>query len=433
MKNFTKVVWLLIIVSISMSAQQEVGIIGTNNWLNVWTEFVPNKVNYGENTHILSGNISEDLTLEKKNIYLLVGNVFVTNNAILSIEPGTVILGDAQTKATLTITTGAAIIAEGTLTDPIIFTSNKSNKKAGDWGGIIILGDGNTNKLGGNSATPFYAELESSNYANTNYGGESLKNNSGFLSYVRIEFAGGKSKRHQVPNALLLAGVGKETTINNVMISHSGGHAVNVIGGEMNMNQMVSYKSYGNDFNFSYGAVINITNSLAVRSPYSSSSDSRSIHVMSYEKANEIDFTKQATSVVAQNITLVTDSETLENDIKVGLVKESIYVGEHTNFSMEKSVVSGFSKAVILDQNIIINDTNLSKIKLKNTYFNNCNGNIFSNLNENNEDLENWYGNPSFLNVYSKTLHAELFIELNTNKKPDYRLKISKIIAMNKG
>src|SRR5690606_13168698 len=138
-------------------------------------------------------------------------------------------------------------------------------------------------------------------------------------------------------------------TINNVMISHSGGHAVNVIGGEMNMDQIVSYKSYGNDFNFSYGADINITNSLAVRSPYSSSSDSRSIHVMSYEKANEIDFTKQATSVIAQNITLVTDSETLENDIKVGLVKESIYVGEHTNFSMEKSVVSGFSKAVILD------------------------------------------------------------------------------------
>lgn len=432
MKNFTKTVWLLIIVSISMSAQQEVGIIGTNNWLNGWTEFVPNKVNYGENTHILTGNISEDLTLHKKNTYLLVGNVFVTNNAILSIEPGTVILGDAQTKATLTITVGAALIAEGTVTDPIVFTSNKSNKKAGDWGGIILLGDGQTNKLGGNSATPFYAELEPSDYVNTNFGGESQKINSGFLSYVRIEFAGGKSKRHQVPNALLLAGVGKETTINNVMISHSGGHALNVIGGEINMDHIVSYKSSGNDFNFSYGAVININNSLAVRSPYTSASDSKSLNVISYEKASEVDFTKQATTVVAQNIALVTDSETLENDIKVGLVKEAIYVGEHTNFNLEKSVISGFSKAVILDQNIVINDANLSKIKLKNTYFNNCTGNVYVNLNENNEDLENWYGNPSFMNVYSKTHHAELFIELNNSKKPDYRLKISKIIAMTK-
>lgn len=432
MKNFTKIVWLLIIVSISMSAQQEVGIIGTNNWLNGWTEFVPNKVNYGENTHILTGNISEDLTLHKKNTYLLVGNVFVTNNAILSIEPGTVILGDAQTKATLTITVGAALIAEGTVTDPIVFTSNKSNKKAGDWGGIILLGDGQTNKLGGNSATPFYAELEPSDYVNTNFGGESQKINSGFLSYVRIEFAGGKLKRHQVPNALLLAGVGNETTINNVMISHSGGHALNVIGGEINMDHMIAYKSSGNDFNFSYGAVININNSLAVRSPYTSASDSKSLYVISYEKASEVDFTKQATTVVAQNISLVTDSETLENDIKVGLVKEAIHVGEHTNFNLEKSVISGFSKAIILDQNIVINDTNLSKIKLKNTYFNNCTGNVYVNLNENNEDLENWYGNPSFMNVYSKTHHAELFIELNNSKKPDYRLKISKIIAMTK-
>lgn len=433
MKNFTRIVWLLIAISGSVNAQQEIGIIGSNNWLNTWTEFMPNKTTYGEATHILSGNITEDTVLYKKHTYLLLGNVFVTNNAVLSIEPGTVIMGDSESNATLTITVGAAIIAEGTLYDPIVFTSNKMTKKAGDWGGIIILGDGHTNKFGQNSVTSFYSDLEPSNYAYTNFGGESIQNNSGFMSYVRIEFAGGKMKNSQVSNALLLAGVGAQTSINNVMVSYSAGNSINVIGGEVNMMQMVSYKSKGNDYNFSYGAASNISNSLVVRSPYVSSNESRCINVISYENANEVDFVKNGTKVVAKNMTLLTDTENLDEDIKRGLIKESIYIGENTNFTLGRSVISGFSKAVILDQNIQINDANLARVELKNVYFNNCSGNIFTNYNENNEDLENWYGNPAFLNLYSKTDHGELFINLNTTKKPDFRLSIDKIIAMNKG
>jgi len=432
MKNFNKIIWLLIVLSGSVSAQQERGIIGSNNWLNIWTEFMPNRVNYTEPTRILSGNISEDTLLYKKYTYLLLGNVFVTNNAVLSIEPGTVIMGDSKTKATLTVTVGAAIIAEGSLTDPIVFTSNKSAKKAGDWGGLIILGDGNTNKFGNSSVSSFYTDLDPLNYKNTNFGGENKKNNSGYISYVRIEYAGGKSKNSDVSNALLLAGVGAKTTINNVMVSYSAGNSVNIIGGKVNMNQMVSYKSNGNDYNFSYGADCIINNSLAVRSPYVSSGKSRCFNVVSYDNANDVDFTKKGTAVVAKNITLLTDSENLDNDIKLGLIKESVYIGENTNFSLERSVISGFSKAILLDESTIINDASLARIQLKNIYFNSCYGNIFSNLEENNEDLENWYGNPSFFNVYSNTNHSELFIDLNTIKTPDYRLNIHKILAMNK-
>ena len=433
MKNFTKIVWLLIVVSISVSAQQERGIMGTDNWLNVWTEFRPHTVDYGESTQILTGNITEDTTLYKEYTYLLLGNVFVTNNAILSIEPGTVIMGDSKSKATLTITGGAAIIAEGTLTDPIVFTSNKTTKKAGDWGGIIILGDGYTNKFENSSGTSFYPEIKPSNYKYTNFGGESLKDNSGFISYVRVEYAGGKTKRSNVSNALLLGGVGSKTTINNVMVSHSAGNSFNVIGGEVNLNKMVSYKSNGNDYNFSYGAVCNINNSLAVRSPYISSGGSRCINAVSYDSVKEVDFTKEGTAVIAKNMTLLTDTKNLDYEIEAGLIKESIYIGENTNFKIDRSVISGFSKAVILDENIKINEASLARIQFKNTYFNNCNGNIFLNFNDNNEDLENWYGNPSFFNVYSRANHSELFIDLDNSKRPDYRLLINKIIAMNNG
>jgi hypothetical protein len=88
-----------------------------------------------------SGNISVNTKL-KRNIYLIQGNVYVTNNAVLTIEPGTVIIGDFETKGTLVITR-ASIIADGLETD-LSFSSNRSLKKGGL--GLIILGDAPINK-----------------------------------------------------------------------------------------------------------------------------------------------------------------------------------------------------------------------------------------------------------------------------------------------
>lgn len=64
-------------------------------------------------------------------------------------------------------------------------------------------------------------------------------------------------------------------------------------------------------------------------------------------------------------------------------------------------------------------------------YFNNCKGNIFIEGNNNNEDLENWYGNRAFFNVYSKGDDSETFIDSKNEKKPDFRLRINKIMATN--
>ena len=170
MKNFTQILCLFLLAFGSINAQQEKGIVGYNNWMSSWTEFQPNKVDYGEPTQILSGDITEDTKLLKKNTYLLLGSVFVTDSTSLTIEPGTVIIGDFKTNGSLTISNGSKIIAEGLETDPIIFTSNRGVKKQGDWGGIFILGDAPTNKFGNESAIDF--GLKPSSYKNVSYGGD---------------------------------------------------------------------------------------------------------------------------------------------------------------------------------------------------------------------------------------------------------------------
>jgi hypothetical protein len=227
-----------------------------------------------------------------------------------------------------------------------------------------------------------------------------------------------------------LAGVGNKTVLDNIMVSYTIGDSFQVLGGEPRLNKLVSLKSSSVDFRFSQGTQSIIDNSLAIRSSFvSSSSGSRCIDVSSYNNKSEADFTKKQTFVTASNITMLNDSENVAADIKTGLIKEAIYIAENASFSCSKSVVSGFNPAVILDSKIEITETNLRKIIFDKMYFNLCNGNIFSEGNPDNADLESWYGNSQFFNVYASTENNETFLDFLNTRRPDYRLSISKITA----
>jgi len=416
---------ILLIVGGNVNAQQEKGIFGSGNWLNNWTEFKPAKVDYGEPNQILAGNITVNTKLFKKNVYILQGDVYVLNNAVLTIEPGTKIIGDFQSKGTLIITKGAQIIAEGVETDPIVFTSNRSVRKAGDWGGIVILGDAPINKFGSYSSVNF--DLDPSL---TIYGGLNAASNSGILKYVRIEYAGKKIRDGEDFNSLLLAGVGNKTVLENIMISYSGGDSFEFFGGDVVLNKLVSYRSKSDDFNFKFGTQCRLENSLAIVSSYiSSSNGARCLNVSSYDKKAEVDFTKKQTLVTASNLTLVNDSENIAADISAGLVGEAVYVGDNASLILKRSVISGFKPAVVFDNKIEINEKNLNKIQLEEIYFNFCKGNIFSENDTNNEDLESWYGSSAFFNLYQNSSNAETFIDFANPKRPDYRLQLSKFTA----
>jgi len=424
MKKITLMICLLL--AAGASAQQEKGIIGYANWLDNWTEFKPQKSDSKEANQILAGKITENTKLMKKNVYILQGDVYVTNNAVLTIDPGTVIIGDVATKGTLVITKGAKIIAEGQETDPIVFTSNASMRKAGDWGGIVILGDAPINKFGGVGS--YNMDLDPSL---TVYGGNNVASSSGVLKFVRIEFAGKKVKGADSFNGLTVAGAGNKTILENIMVSYSGGDSFAFYGGDINASQLVSYKSINDDFKVTQGAQCRLFNSLAVRSSYLSSNKdgSRCLEVKAYEKKSDTDFTRKSTFVSASNLTMLNDSENIKADIQSGLVKEAVYVAENASLELKRSVVSGFNPAVLLDSQTAINADNLKKIKFEEMFFNQCSGNIFTENNSDNADLENWYGNSIFSNVYSQTDNKETFVDIYNARRPDYRLQIGKITA----
>ena len=75
----------------------------------------------------VTGPITQNTIWYKDSTYILSGFVFVKNGATLTIQPGTTIFGDKASKGTLIITRGSKIIAEGTPTQPIVFTSAQSD------------------------------------------------------------------------------------------------------------------------------------------------------------------------------------------------------------------------------------------------------------------------------------------------------------------
>lgn len=423
MKTKIRIAIITILSGFSLQAQQAKGITGTSNWMNNWTTFKPASIEYNEASNIIAGTIDKDTKLYKRNTYQLVGVVYVTNNAVLTIEPGTIIRGDDKTCGTLVITNGAKIMAEGLETDPIVFTSDKgtTERKPGDWGGIIILGKAPINKLGGISTLPFDLDPMLNHY-----GGHDADDNSGILKYVRIEYSGRKLSALKELNGLSLAGVGRKTVLSNIQISYSNDDSFECYGGDLNMSNLVSYRTTDDDFDFTQGAQINISNSIAIRHPFSSDiSGSRCFEADSYDKIENTDMTKKMTKINANNITLVNLEENNQ-----GLVRESVHIRENTFFNLTNSIVSGYTPFVLLEGNIGNGEVNLTKISLNNIIINSCNGGIVSESQSNNPVIQKWYSKAEFGLEFTKNKNSELFAMPNIKGNPDFRMKVNNTIAI---
>ncbi len=210
----------------------------------------------GEAVDTITGDITADRTLFADTLYILSGYVKVQDGATLTIEAGTKIVGDTAAAAigsSLWILRGAKIEANGTATAPIVFTSMRpaGERTPGDWGGIIIIGNGTINRTGGNIQTEGGAAGESENYA----GGTDDNDDSGTLRYVRIEFAGFdvSSGAGQELNTLSSYAVGRGTTYEYIESMAGLDDSFEYWGGAVDGRYLVSYESGDDHFDWTEG------------------------------------------------------------------------------------------------------------------------------------------------------------------------------------
>jgi hypothetical protein len=208
---------------------------------------------------IITGVINENVTLPKGK-YILKGYVFVNNRAVLTIAAGSTIVSDTISKGALIIERNSRLYAEGTSTEPIIFTSGKApgSRKPGDWGGIVLLGNAPTNR----STTPI---IEGG--INSEYGGSVVADNSGILKYVRIEFAGIAADPNSEINGLTCGGVGSGTTLENIQVSYGNDDAYEFFGGTVNAKNIIAFATADDDFDFDFGFSGRLQFGISLRDP----------------------------------------------------------------------------------------------------------------------------------------------------------------------
>ncbi len=210
-----------------------------------------------DSTTLVNGHYAGSIILTNDKSYILKGFVYMEVGATLTIAPGTVIRGDFDTKGTIIIQRGAKIMATGTVTSPIVFTSRmpQGTRAAGDWGGVILLGRAGINTVSGTDS----ASIESlpPEQQPAFFGGQPRddNDNSGIMRYVRIEFAGinltGISGNEI--NGLTLGGVGRGTTLEYIQVSYSGDDSFEWFGGTVNCKHLITFDGLDDDYDTDNG------------------------------------------------------------------------------------------------------------------------------------------------------------------------------------
>lgn len=261
-------------------------------------------------TQDLKGDITSDVTLGDFNEYNLTGTLSVKAGATLTIPAGTTIKANKGFSNYIIVEQGGKIIAEGTASNPITFTSAEANPAEGDWGGLIINGYAPISG-GGTGATEVDATIP--------YGGTDTHDYSGILKYVVIAYSGAQSSEAIEHNGLTLDAVGDKTVIENIYIYDGADDAVEFFGGSVNVTNMLAVNCDDDCFDVTQGWSGTLDNAYGIWKPgyVSTESDPRGIEVdgnldgLNPEYSGQSDFTMK-------NITIKNASDyVMEDGIKI--------------------------------------------------------------------------------------------------------------------
>ncbi len=183
-----------------------------------------------DNANSIGGTLTENLILEFGQEYVLTEALIVPEGITLSINAGVIIRANTGADVFVAIEQGGIIEAQGTSSNPIVFTSNATSPNAGDWGGIIVLGRAPINSVTGGNAT------STSEIGGLPYGGNNPNDSSGIIRYVRVEYSGGSASASSENNGFTFYAVGNGTTIEYIQTFEGLDDGVEFFGGTVNVN-----------------------------------------------------------------------------------------------------------------------------------------------------------------------------------------------------
>jgi len=339
----------------------------------------------------LSGNITSDMTLTADKSYLLSGLVRVMEGATLTIDPGTIIYGENTSLGSLIIEPGAKIMAEGTVTNPIVFTSefampgSSQEPERGDWGGVILLGKAPINPEGG------VGTIEG---PGDSYGGDDPHDNSGILKYVRIEYAGVAYSPNNEINALTFGGIGDGTVIDYVQASYSNDDSYEWFGGTVNCSHMIAYRGIDDDFDTDFGFQGKLQFLLGIRDPQVADVVSGS---NGFESDNDGSgsLNEPRTGPQYWNVTLVGPQATTDAPYSSDF-KRGMHLRRSSQNKVNNAIVLGWPTGILIDGMTTSEDAENNITYVKNSIVAGSSKNSLDTASTNGQlDISAWFSNNS--------------------------------------
>jgi hypothetical protein len=295
----------------------------------------------------INADITSNTTLSASTLYRIEGCIKVTNGATLTVPAGTIIMGEKASTGTLIIDKGAELIVTGTSTDPVVFTSDQKpgHRNPGDWGGIVLLGDapvnvGSTMTVSKNRVCPLTA------------GGSTPADNSGSISYLRIEYP---------VYGLTMVGVGSATQLSHIQVSEASQTSFDIHGGAADFKKFISLNARRNDVLASAGNVGKAQYILGLRldaNAYVSDGELSNgiVFANNYDSSNNFvsALGKPDNSPMYSNVTLLGPGychEEYDNNFKNGV----LYF-QNTKGGIFNSVIAKWREGLLLDGQQVIDN-----------------------------------------------------------------------------
>ena len=292
--------------------------------------------------------------------YTMKGWIYVRPGAELTIEAGTVIKGDKNTMASLIVEPGGKIFAEGTANKPIVMTSAQpaGNRRPGDWGGLIVCGNGTNNNANGQ-------QIEGG--PKTKHGGNNKNDNSGILKYIRVEFAGYPFAADKEINGITFGSVGSGTVAEYLMVSYCNDDSFEWFGGSVNCKYLVAYNGWDDEFDTDNGFDGHVQYCLSIRDPKiadisqsngfesDNNADGSAIEPCTSPIFSNVTFigpmTQKNLSAGFQNTTDYINAGSMkpENEAALGKFQSAMHIRRGSKLNCYNSVALGYPIGLIID------------------------------------------------------------------------------------
>ncbi|WP_263601304.1 hypothetical protein [Chryseobacterium sp. PET-29] len=282
------------------------------------------------------------VTLDATKVYVLNGAVRVKSGGKLVIPAGTRIVATAGAESYVVIEQGGQIFANGTPASPVTF--NSSAAAAGTWGGVMICGRAPINT--GTTAT--------SEVGNASYGGTAATDNSGSLTYVRIENAGISYATDKNFNGLSLYGVGSDTKVENIAVVNGAEDGIQMYGGTVNISNIVSISNADDAFVWTDGWIGTATNLYTKRR----TSGTGNTGIKGLNNATNADASPRSNPII-KNVTILGGTSGESQAIR-------LYSGTYANF--DNVVLSNWTDGFSLENNSTVTYIN-GQSKIQNVFF----------------------------------------------------------------